>query len=264
LLEGANLRNAGINAWMTRETCWGMRDIYRPIEASSQILSHDGKPVAVIAEFVRGNTAEIRISAHDAGEAVSMTQMFAAGAADIYNKLSQMQQLADQAANSLCSSLEKAAMQQQFQQLAYEVSSLAENTQYDGNKLFTTTGQTISVSLGDEQYIHLFPSDFSFDADTLDLTTEPQTALRTIRNAAESAGEYSQYLNGQLKYLEDVIAIYDRELETMDIDSSGFTTTIAAEIADCITEQIRENAEPLRQIQANVIPERAAHLLKFI
>jgi flagellin len=262
LLEGANLRNAGINAWMTRKTCWGMRDIYRPIE-ESQILSNDGRPVAVIAEFVRGRTAEIRISAHDASEAVSMTKMFADAAADIYGKLSQMQQLADRAANSLCSSLEKADMQQQFQQLAGQVNSLAENTQYDRNNLFTTAGETITVSLGHEQYIHLFPKDLSFDAGALDLTTEPQAALATIQNAAAMAGEYSQYLNGQFEYLENTVATYDRKLDTMDIDSDGFTTDIAAEITGRITEKIMEDTEPLLQIQANVIPERAAHLLKF-
>jgi flagellin len=262
LLEGANLINAGINAWMTRQICWGTRDVYRPIE-ESQTLSHDGRPVAVIAEFVRGRTADIRIGAHDASEAVSMTQMFADAAVDIYSKLSQMQRLAERAANSLCSSLEKADMQQQFQQLASQVNFLAENTQYDCNNLFTTAGETVSVSLGDEQYIHLFPKDLSFSGDTLDLTTEPQIALRTIQNAAESAGEYRQYLAGQLEYLEDAMATYDRKLDTMDIDSDGFTTTIAAEITGRITEQIRENTEPILQIQANVIPERAAHLLKF-
>lgn len=154
-------------------------------------------------------------------------------------------------------------MQEEFEQLAGEVNSLAANTQYDRNYLFTTAGETRTVSLDNEFYIHLFPKNLSFEADGLDLTTEPEVALSKTKTAAKLAGEYSQYLTGQLKYLEDAMARQDRELDTTDIDSDGFTTAIAAETVSRITKQIEKNGEPFRQIQqANIIAERAAYLLR--
>jgi flagellin len=256
LLEGANLTKADINAWTVSEN-------YKPVEQSSQILSNDGRPVAVVAEFVRGNVAEIRRSAYDANDTVSMAQTFAAGASEIYSKLSQMQQLAERAVNSSGSSQETAVMQQQILQLAEEVNRLAENTEYDGNKIFTAEGEKISAAMGNGSNILLLPRDLRFEAGALDLINEPEAAFARVRSAATTAGEYSRYLAGKLGWLEDVMATYDRELNTMDINSSGFTMSVAGETAKNTAQQIRGDVDTARQIQADVEPERAAYLLRF-
>jgi flagellin len=254
VLEGSNLINADVNSWTVRDT-------YRVVEPLSQILTNNSRPVAVIAEFVGGNVAEIRRSASEANSMISMTQMFTAAATSIYSNLSQMQQLADSAAHSLNSDRDKAAMQQEFQQLAEEVNEQAENTEYDGNQLFTADGRRIYIPAGDGPDVYLFPRDLSFDADGLDLTTEPETALTRVRSAVAIASEYSRDMAGELERLEDAMATYDRELDTMDINSSGFTSAVAAKTGKNITKQIRENSEQFLKIQGNVIPERAAYLL---
>ena len=150
MLEGVNLINANVNSWTVRKT-------YKAVEPSSEILSSDGGPVAVLAEFVGGNIAEIRRSASEANGLISMVQMFTAAASDIAGELSRMQHLADSAAHSLNSDQDKAALQQQFQQLAGEVNELAKNTEYDGNTLFSGEGRRISIPAGDGPEVILFP-----------------------------------------------------------------------------------------------------------
>ena len=254
MLEDTNLVKADVNSWTVRET-------YKAVEPSSEVLSSDGGPVAVIAEFTGGNVAEIRRSVSEANSMISMAQMFTAVATTIYSKLSQMQQLADSAANSLNSDQDKAAIQQQFQQLAEEVNELAENTTYDDNQLFTATGRRIYVPAGDGPEVTLFPRDLSFNADVLDLVAEPETALARIRSAVAAASEYSRDMAGELGRLEEAMVKYDRDLAPMNIGSSGFTSAVAAETTQNVTKQILENDRQSQRIQANIVPERAVYLL---
>lgn len=190
--------------------------------------------------------------------------MFAAGASEISTKLAQMYELAEQSTSWLYTDKEKATKRKQVLQLANEINRLIENTKYDRNKLFSSDGQTISLPLGNGSYVDLFPKALSFDAQSLDLTNNPKGALATIQQASAEARECSQYLNSQLTRLEETMAVYESQLEAMDIDSSGFTTTIAAEVANHVANQISEDAGASSRIHTGLMPERADQLLKFI
>ena len=256
MLELGNIIKTGFAAWV-------INGAYNGIEDSTKSPDDDAA-VAVIRELLRGNIAGIRQSAHNANEAVSMMQMFTAAAATIGEKLGQMKELAEEAATGYCTDSEKADMQEEFEELAEEINDVVESTEYDGNKLFTANGETISVSIGNSSTIDIFSKDLSLDIDGLDLTADADSALASIRGVIEDVSEYSEYISRQVARLEDAMAVIEFDMAgAMGLDSSGFDMNVARQVAGYAASKVLEDVSILFDVQANVIPKVAAGLLEY-
>ncbi len=225
----------------------------------------DDSEIAIIREFLQGNISDIRLSAQNANAATSMVQMFVDAAVTIRDKLTLMEQLAQEAANGYYTSTDKASMQKQFEQLAKDINDIVDNTEYDNNKLFTANGQVISRPLGNGQTINLFARDIALDITNLDLTKDAKAALAAVKNELKQANEYSEYLSSQNKRLQDAMAIIEGRIAgAAGIEPSDFGAKIAQKMASYLADKIEDEPYISSQSQSNLMrltPDEGLYLL---
>ncbi len=235
---------------------------YSGVGNSTRAPTRD-QAVAVIRELLRGNTAAVRQSARDASTAVSIVQMFADAVDTLADKLAEMRELAERAPSPDYSQVQVEEMQKQFQNLAKEINETVKGTEYDYNKLFTDSGKTISVPIGNGSKIDIFARDFSFGAQGLDITTDPQNALSKVKEAIANVGEYKTYLDRQAARLEDATALIESEIQSaMGVDLNDFKPELALEMADYAASLISQDKSTSLKTQANLTPDEALQLLK--
>jgi flagellin-like hook-associated protein FlgL len=221
-----------------------------------------GAAVAIIQELLRGNFPDIYQSAHDSSTAVSVVQTFADGVDTIGDKLAAMEELAKKASSPDYSQTQIEEMQEQFEDLAEAINQIVDSTEYDFNKLLTAEGESISISIGNGSTIDIFARDLSFDAEGLDLTSDPEAALSQVEGATGELEGYRRYLTRQAERLEDATAIIESELgAAAGVDLSDFSMELAMEVATYAASQVLEDSSTLLNTQANISSDRALRLL---
>jgi len=219
--------------------------------------------IAIIREFLQGNISDVRLSAHNANPATSMTRMFVEAAVDIRDKLILMEQVAQKAADGYYTSTDKASMQKKFEQLAKEINDIVNNTEYENNRLFTSTGRVISRPLGNGRTINLFSRDLTLDITNLNLTRNAKAALAIIKNELKEANEYSEYLLSQNKLLQDAMATIENRIASAAVIEPGdFEMKIAQNITSYLATRIREEPFISSQSQSNITADETLYLLK--
>ena len=219
--------------------------------------------IAIIREFLQGNTGDVRLSTQNAYSASSTVQMFVDAGAYIRNKLTQMEHLSHKAANGNYTSTDKASMQKEFEQLGKEVNETVDNTEYKNNKLFTTNGEVITLPLGNSQSIHLFARDLAVDTKNMDLTKDANTALATIQNEVKQANEYHEHLSSQNTRLQNAMArIEGRMAGAASFTSSNFTMIRAQEVTRQLSTRIQNHTYISSQSQSNITADEALYLLQ--
>jgi len=230
-------------------------------------LQDDDRKVAIVREFLQGNVAEVRLSARQANADTSMVQMFVDAADTIHNELILMEQLAEQAAYGYYTSTDIASMQKQFEVLAQDINSIVGSTEYDGNKLFMSDGQTITKvimrSFGSARTISLFAKDLSLDVSNLDLTKDAEGALAAIKNAIEQASEYTTYLTSQNQLLQDSMAVIEEQMASAaGVNTGEFVANIVRKMMGYLTAAIQDEPYISYQVQSNITADEALYLLK--
>ena len=230
-------------------------------------LQDDDREVAIIREFIQGNVAGVRLSASQANADTSMVQMFVDAAETIQTDLTLMEQLAEKAANGYYTSTDKVSMQKLLEVLAQDINNIVDSTKYDGNKLLTSEGETITKvimrSVGSVSTISLFAKDLSVDATNLDLTTDAEGAQAAIRKAIEQASEITTYLKSQNKLLHDAMAVIeDMVASAAGINTGEFGAKITKKMMGYLTAAIQDDPYTSSQIQSNITPKEALYLLR--
>jgi len=241
---------------------WLFPENYNWAKGSYKAPGED-REIAIIRQYLLGNSADVRLTAHEANDAVSMLQTFDIAAAAICNKLTQMVQLAEQALKDYYSVTDKASMQKQLEALAKNINDIAANTEYNNNKLFTAAGQAISSSLGNGQTINLLPKDLSFNTESVDLTSDAKSALATIKNTLKQTTEYTDYLSRQNNRLQNAMTTIERRTAAAaGIESNNFETKIAQELMTNLASMIYKQPNTSSKSQANLTPGEVLKLLK--
>lgn len=230
-------------------------------------LKDDDRKVAIIREFLQGNVADVRLSARQANADTSMVQMFVDAAETIQTELTLMEQLAEKAANGYYTDTDKTSMQKQFEVLAQDINSIAGSTKYEGNKLFTSEGETITKvimrSVGSVSTISLFAKDLSLDVTNLDLTTDAEGAMAAVRNALKQASEVTTYLKSQNQLLQDAMAVIEEQMASAaGINTGEFGAKITKKMMSYLTAAIQDEPYISSQIQSNITPKEALYLLR--
>lgn len=143
---------------------------------TTQTPSRD-QAIAVIRELLAGRTAAVRRNARDASTAVSVLQAFTDAIETIAEKHTKMSELAKKATDPDNSQVQVEEMQKQFRNLAQEINQTVSSTEYKFNKPFSGSGKTSSITIGNGSKIDIFARDFRFDAQDLNIATDPQNAL---------------------------------------------------------------------------------------
>lgn len=218
--------------------------------------------VAILREGLLGNTADVRQSAREASTAISIIQTFSGALDSIGGKLAEMETLTKKASSGDYSQVQVEGMQKDFKNLAGDINKIVKGTEYNHNKLFTSNGNAISLPIGNGARVDIFAEDFSIDTQGLDLTTRPEVALSKIKGATENLTEYDNYLSRQVSRAEDATAVIESEMENATgVDSSIFSSVLAAKAANSASKQVSEDASRSLRVQAKVEPTKALQLL---
>jgi flagellin len=224
----------------------------------------DDREVAVIREHLLGNIADVRLSAHDANAAISTVQTFEHAANSIYDKLVLMEEAAEKAVNGDYTTTEKVSMQEQLQEWAEQINNTVNNTEYNGNKLFTSEGQVITSAIGNGRSIHLFAKNLSFSLENVDLTKDAKAALTTIQNARTKTGEYTDYIKSQSTLLQDAMATIEQNMASaIGLKSSDFEIEPMQQFVENLSAGISNDKAISTEMQANITPDEALHLLRY-
>ena len=102
-----------------------------------------------VRELIRADIAALRQGSRNAADAVSMLQSAEGGLGVMDDVLIRMRELAEQASTGSYSSDQRAIMQQEFDELADEITRIANSTDFNGNNLLTAdTADAVEISLG--------------------------------------------------------------------------------------------------------------------
>lgn len=252
------------NVLKTDFSAWFMQGLYSLTAESTESTDYDYDVASPIIErLLRSEVAGRRENARNASEAISMVQGFEDTTSTVSSLLAQMKELADEAANGSYTEQQREDMDEELAELGDELNDIVENTKYINNKLLTADGETISISIGNGSTIDIVPRDLSFDAETLDLTTDEGAveALSIIQAAIEEVGDYGDYLGAQIERLGNVESLIEFDIEDTMSGESVLERIRTMQIALDAINQIVEQVSTLLAIQANVTSETALDLL---
>jgi flagellin-like hook-associated protein FlgL len=248
---------------------WPVSRNYNWAEGSLKPAADD-RSVATIRQYLGGNIADVRLSTRNANAATSIVQTFVEAASTIRDKLTQMQQLAEEAAYGYCPDLKKASLQEQLGTLAADINKTVADTSYiddtkEGvNKLFSSQGETIERRIDNTRTIKLFPKNLTFNIEDVKLTSDATKACKAIKTAVKAATEYTDYLGSQAEILADSTATMEgRMAAAAGFDSSSFETKTTQQITTQLAKQISENPKISSRTQSNISPDEALYLLKM-
>jgi flagellin len=126
----------------------GLSDSVRRLASGQRIVSaKDDAAGLAVRELLRSDIAVTRQSSRNASDAVSMIQTAEGGAGQINELLLRMKSLAEQAASETYSDAQREILDAEFQQLAEEITRVADNTEFNGLKLLNDDA-TYNVHLG--------------------------------------------------------------------------------------------------------------------
>ncbi|GAI34487.1 unnamed protein product, partial [marine sediment metagenome] len=206
---------------------------YTKTNTEPNAAAADDAAASVIQYLLHGKISEGQENERYVSEAISMAQKFADAALEINKKLQTMQELAEKAVRT-GSNKQKEKLQEEFEQLAGEINDIASNTEYNGNKLISSDGKTISISIGNGSSIDVVSKDLSVDIDGLDLTTDAEGALAAIQSSASKSSYYSGYLEDQVSHLKSMADLIEFEIPNdmgIEADEDLLDMDFAKEVA---------------------------------
>jgi len=155
-----------------------------------------------VRELIRADIATLRQGARNADDAISMLQTAEGATGMIDDNLVRMKELAEQAATGSYSSDQRTLMNQEFQQLAKEISRIAETTDFNGIKLLSTTNQyEIHVGSTDTSGPNKINVQGSLmDAGTLQLSGKRESAVYNTTVGTTSADLFTVTGDGTLTF----------------------------------------------------------------
>ncbi len=230
-------------------------------EEGTALLSDEAQ--AVIRYLNEGKLQQDLQNQKYADEAVSVIRMFAEEADCISDKYDQMQQLVQSASEGAFLPEELEDIQTEFEQLAGEINDLVFETEYNSNKLFSSEGLPITISIGNKSSIDVDPTDLSIDTEGLDLTSDADEVLWAIQSKVSEAEYYSGYLNTKVENLENMIRLIEFDIyNDLGIKPDQFDFDLAREVASHASQMTEQEIEELFARQTNVDSATVLQLLK--
>jgi len=224
-----------------------------------------------ISERMRSQIRSLSQAGRNTQDGVSLVQTAEGALAEVNNNLTRMRELAIQASNGTLNTGDRAAVDNEFQELISEIDRISDTTDFNGIQLLdgsvtgidiqvgTESGETVTISLSD-----VSESGLSLDGGTFDLTsvTNASAALATIDSAIDSVSSYRGTLGAFQNRLQSATRSISTTAENLSAAESRIRDVdIAKETADLTRNSIMQQAATSVLAQANVQPQLALQLL---
>ena len=222
-----------------------------------------GAASAVISSLLSAEVAGSQQAALNAADGISTLQSFRGAVRNIGEILTEMAGLATKAASGYYSDGQKYVMQLQFEELADQINDIVDSTQFNGNNLLSSDGQTLSIELR-ASTVDVDAQDLAIDITGLDLVTGADGALAFTTRSIEQTDSYSTYLGGKSRRLEEFAKTLRFDIvKAMGFPTSIANTDLAEEIGAEVMGEVITESTMLLAVQANVQPIKALQLLKW-
>jgi len=227
-----------------------------------------------VRELIRADIAVLRQGARNAQDGISMLQIMEAAMASIDDALIRMKELAQQAATGTYSDQQRRIMDNEFQEMAAEITRIATKTEYNTTAMLASaTGSQIIhfgvSSAGEESSITVSSIDATAAAlgidSAIDLTTTDNAsdALTTVTTAIQIKDSARASFGYSMNRLEMSTAVLNLQAENMlGAESRISDVDVATEVAALTRTQVLAQAGIAMLAQANAMPQMALTLLR--
>lgn len=274
---------------------------YSNLETSTQRLSSglrvnssaDDAAGLAIRELMRADIAALQQGTRNANDAISLIQTADGALGVIDEKLIRMKELAEQAATGTYDSTQRLMIESEYQQMASEITRIANATDFNGMKLLDgtlssdthdgsgleATGKmkihfgTLNDSAEDYYYIQIgdctasalgVGNQSSTDSAAYTVSTQEaaQNALVGINNAIVSKDKIRAHLGAIQNRLENTITNLTTQAENLQSAESRISDVdVATEMTQFVRNQILTQSAVAMLSQANSMPQMAMQLI---
>src|SRR5262245_54082744 len=224
-----------------------------------------------ISERMRAQIRSLLQAGRNAQDGVSLVQTAEGSLNEVNANLTRMPELAIQASNGTLNDGDRAAVDNEFQELIAEIDRIAQQADFNGTQLLDGSVATVDIQVGTEagETVTISLEDMSetalgLDGGTFDLTTvtNAQAALATIDAAIDSVSSFRGSLGAfQNRLLSSVRSISTSRENLSAAESRIRDVDVAHETADLTRNSIMQQAATAVLAQANVQPQLALSLL---
>ncbi len=212
-----------------------------------------------VRELIRADIATARQGSANVRDGISMVQTADGAASAISDTLVRMKQLTVQASNGTYSAQQKGVMQQEFSELAAEITRITETTSFNGINLFAD-GQTVNIALGDGETISFDTQNISLGS--TDLTVDPAAAQAIVNTAIAQVSSYRGRLGAKMNRLGSAATVIDTKAENLlAAESRVSDMDVAREVTSLASTQVQVQAATAAQAHANTIMKLVGMLL---
>lgn len=218
-----------------------------------------------ISERFRAQVRQYTVEANNLQSGVNAIQTAEGGLNAQQDAIQRIRELAVQASNGTLSDENRAALNQEAQQLMEQIDATAEGTQFNGTQVLNGDGTPVSLGTeaGDEFSVAQSTT-ATLGVDEVDLSTQEgaAAALEQLDTASTQIGQNRANLGAQQNRLEQGIASRELTAENLQASESAIRDL---DVARATTEQVRNQillqSSVAALAQGNVVPQTAAQLL---
>ena len=222
-----------------------------------------------IAEGFRSVVSGTKVAQQNAQDGVSLVQTAEGGLSTTGDILQRVRELAVQASNGTQSTDNRAAINNEVQQLLTQIDSIASDTQFNGIAVLSAS-QTVTLQSGSQQgqtlaitVVGAKTSDLSITSVQVSTVAGAVSTIAQIDTAIKSVNS----LRGSLGAFQNRLEFTINTLSIHQVNSSASESTIrdaniATETISFTRNQILVSAGTSILAQANVLPQTALTLLK--
>jgi flagellin len=227
-------------------------------------------------------TAHVRSlnqAVRNAQDGISVVQTAEGGMNEIHNILTRMRELSQQASTGILATSDRAALNQEFQDLKSEITRISDTTEFNGLKLLngslSTNGVSLQVGINNTANDRITVSGGSFNdidasalglsgtVSSIDSAGNAQSMLALVDTAIGTVSTRRGNLGGVQNRLGSTIANLEIAAENLASANSRIKDAdFAIETANLTRSQIILQAGVAVLSQANTIPQYALQLLQ--
>ena len=236
----------------------------------------DAAGLAIAQEFtsqIRGMEQAIR----NANDGISLVQTAEGSLEEVSSLIQRMRELSVQAANGIYSNTDRDYLNDEFSQLRFEITRIADTAQFNG---LDVVGSTMAIKI---QIGHDNGSDFQLIISTVDIATTGDygigsalanatsissvvaagSALGILDSAMTNINDYRAQLGSKQNRLEHTISNLENVIENQSTARSRILDAdFAKETAEMTRTQILQQAGMAMLTQANQLPNNVLSLLR--
>ncbi|MGL5631682.1 MAG: flagellin [Azovibrio sp.] len=264
-----NTNIASLNAQRNLNTSQGsLNTALQRLSSGLRINSaKDDAAGLAIAEKMSAQSRGMTVAMRNANDGISAAQTAEAGLSAVTSHLQRMRELATQAASGQYDSTNRGALDQEFQQLASEITRAVDATNFNGQKLLDGNFSGINFQIGattsSESQISVTIAAVTSPTGSISTAAGATAAMSALDAALDNVNSNRAGLGAIQARFEGVLGQLSAAQENTEAARSRIMDTdYAAETAKLARAQILQQAGTAMLAQANALPQNVLSLLR--